>query len=147
MFADKETMAFYPRTKTRAECLAWIEWNLALYEQHGFGLWVMESLGTGEFLGDCGLTPQTVDEVDEIELGWHTKRECWNQGFATEAAIACRDFALDRLGLDRLVSIIDPGNKASIRVAEKIGMRRERETIHNNKAALIYTLGAKGAMG
>ena len=86
MFADEETMTFYPRTKTREESLGWIEWNLGLYESHGFGLWVMESRETGAFIGDCGLTPQTVDGVTNIELGWHTKRECWNRGFATEAA-------------------------------------------------------------
>jgi len=63
MFADAELMRYYSHPKSPEESLAWIEWNLGLYEQHGFGLWVMESLGTSEFVGDCGLTPQTVDGI------------------------------------------------------------------------------------
>lgn len=73
MFADEETMRFYPQTKTRDESRAWIDWNLKLYADRGFGLWVMESIETRELLGDCGLTPQTVEGVTDIEIGWHTR--------------------------------------------------------------------------
>lgn len=140
IFGDEETMRFYPRPKTRDECRNWIDWNLKLYAHHGFGLWVMESRQTGEFLGDCGLTPQTVEGVTDIEVGWHTRREFWNQGFATEAALACRELGLDSFGLTRLISIIDPENTASRRVAEKIGMREERMALHNDYPCVIYAI-------
>jgi RimJ/RimL family protein N-acetyltransferase len=58
-----------PRPKTKDESLAWIEWNRRLYAERGFGLWAMESIETSEFLGDCGLTPQTVEGVTDIEVG------------------------------------------------------------------------------
>ena len=62
----------------------------------------------------------------ETEIGWTLGREHWNRGYATEGALACRDWALGELGLTRLVSIIASDNTASIRVAEKIGERFER---------------------
>lgn len=140
MFADEETMRYYPRPKTRNESQDWIAWNLRVYSEYGFGLWVMESTSTSEFLGDCGLTPQTVEGVTEIEVGWHTKRDFWNQGFATEAALACRDIAFKSFGLRRLISIIDPENLPSRRVAEKIGMLEERIAIHEDYPCAIYAI-------
>jgi RimJ/RimL family protein N-acetyltransferase len=140
MFADEEHMRFYSRPKTAEESHAWIEWNLGLYREQGFGLWVMESLETSEFLGDCGLTPQTVDGVTDIEVGWHTKRQRWNQGFATEAALASRDFGFQELGLMRLINIIRPDNIASCRVAEKIGMKPEKTTLHGSTDKVIYSI-------
>lgn len=140
MFADEETMRYYPRPKTRDEALAWIEWNLGLYAEKGFGLWVMESKASSEFLGDCGLTPQTVEGVADIEVGWHTKKAFWKQGFATEAAPACRDLGFNNFGLRRMISIIDPENIPSRRVAEKIGMRPERTAIHGGIPQVIYAI-------
>jgi RimJ/RimL family protein N-acetyltransferase len=141
MFADDELMRYYSHPKSRDESLAWIEWNLELYEQRGFGLWVMESLETSEFVGDCGLTPQTIDGATDIEVGWHTRREYWNQGLATEAASACRDHAFGDLGLQRLISIIHPDNIASRRVAEKLGMEVERSVPNDSSPKVIYAMG------
>jgi RimJ/RimL family protein N-acetyltransferase len=140
MFADEELMRYYSHPKSRDESLAWIEWNLGLYQEHGFGLWVMELLHTAEFIGDCGLTPQTVQGVTDIEVGWHTKREQWNRGLATEAAIACRDRAFGELGLERLISIVHPDNLASKRVAEKIGMKVESTVPHGSSPKVIYAM-------
>ena len=61
------------------------------------------------------------------ELGWKLGREAWGNGYATEAAIACRDWALGELGLTRLISLIALENTPSIRVAERIGETFERE--------------------
>lgn len=140
MFADDELMRYYSRPKTRDESIAWIDWNLGLYRQRGFGLWAMESKETGEFLGDCGLTPQTVDGVTDIEVGWHTRRDYWNKGLATEAATACRDHAFLDLELTRLISIIHPDNIASRRVAEKLGMEVEKEIPHGSSPKVIYAM-------
>ncbi len=140
IFADEEQMRYYSRPKSRDESLAWIDWNLGLYEERGFGLWAMESIETGEFMGDCGLTPQTVEGVMEIEVGWHTRRDHWNKGLATEAATACRDHAFLDLKLKRLISIIHPDNIASRRVAEKLGMEVEKEITHGSSPKVIYAM-------
>ena len=65
--------------------------------------------------------------LDETELGWKLDRRAWGNGYASEAAIACRDWALGALGLTRLISLIALENTASIRVAERIGESFERE--------------------
>ena len=138
MFADPQHMRFYPRPKSRAEAVEWIEWNLGLYAERGFGLWVMESKATGEFLGNCGLTPQTVEGHAEIELGWHTAPAFKRQGLATEAATACRDYGFGELGLSRIIGIIDPANVPSRGLAEKIGMTVEKTALFEGKPNVIY---------
>jgi RimJ/RimL family protein N-acetyltransferase len=60
--------------------------------------------------------------AERTELGYRLARPAWSQGFATEAALACRDDAFYRAGLSELISLIDPANIRSQRVAEKVGM-------------------------
>jgi RimJ/RimL family protein N-acetyltransferase len=136
LLGDPEVMAYYSRPKTRAEALAWIEWNQGLCRQRGFGLWIIERLTDAEFVGDCGLTPQSVDGVIEIELGYHVRRALQRRGYATEAAAACREYARDALNLRRLIALIDPANRASQRVAAKVGLTFERETIRESGKVL-----------
>jgi RimJ/RimL family protein N-acetyltransferase len=133
-------MRYYPRPKTRDEALGWIEWNRRLYHECGFGLWLISLRETGEFVGDCGLTLQEVNGETEIEVGYHVKRELWCSGLATEGARACISYATEVLDLDRIVAIIDPRNAASARVAEKIGMRREREVVYASRVAQLFAL-------
>jgi len=68
------------------------------------------------------LTPQQVDGVTEIEVGYHVRACLQGRGLATEAAAACRDHARDVLEVDRLIAIIDPRNQPSQRVAENLGL-------------------------
>lgn len=128
LLGDPRVMRYYPRPKTRDEALAWIQWNQRLYRQEGFGLWLISLRGTGEFIGDCGLTPQEVDGTVDIEVGYRVRADRQGQGYATEAAAACRDHARDVLGVKRLIAIIHPGNTPSQRVAEKIGLSHEKDT-------------------
>lgn len=142
MVADHDQMRFSPRPRTRQEATAWIQRNLVLYEEHGFGFWRMESVASSAFLGYCGIRPQTVARLPEIEMGWHTKKTSWSQGIATEAALACRDLAFIRFGLQRLVAVIDPAHAASRRVAERIGMQLEKTAVHEDYPCLVYTIAA-----
>jgi RimJ/RimL family protein N-acetyltransferase len=124
MLGDPEVMTFYPRPKSVEEAQAWIEWNQGNYEEHGYGLWIIETT-SGEFVGDCGLTWQAVNERLELEVGYHVRSIMQGHGYATEAAAACRDFARDVLNVPHLVAIIHPDNPASRRVAVKIGLQFE----------------------
>ena len=138
LLGDPEVMTYYPRPKTRAEAAQWIEWNRGLYRLHGYGLWLLIT-ADGGFVGDCGLTPQVVDGVTELEVGYHVSPTLQGQGYATEAAAASRDFARDVLGARRLIAIIHPDNRPSQRVAEKIGLRPEkRTTVHGGRDSVIY---------
>jgi RimJ/RimL family protein N-acetyltransferase len=139
LLGDPEVMTYYDHPKSRAEALAWIEWNQRLYAERGFGLWVLELNEAGAFVGDCGLTPQEVEGIVEIEVGYHVRRALQGRGYGTEAAAACRDYARDTLRLDRLIALIDPGNRASQRVAEKIGLTYERDSTRaSGKVRRVY---------
>lgn len=138
ILGDAETMRFYERPFTRDETRSWIERNIQRYEDERLGLWALELKATGEFVGNCGPVRQYVEGRDEIELGWHVDRRRQRQGLATEAALACRDYCHDELGITRLIALVRPVNVPSRRVAEKIGMTVERETFWGNFQHLVY---------
>jgi RimJ/RimL family protein N-acetyltransferase len=139
LLGDPDVMTYYPRPKTRQEAAQWIDWNRSLYRTRGYGLWVISD--DGGFAGDCGLTPQDVDGVTELEVGYHVRPAAQGRGYATEAAAACRDYARTVLRAERLIAIIHPDNRASQRVAEKVGLRPEkRALVHGGRAAVIYAM-------
>lgn len=139
MVADGEQMAYYPHPRTRHDASIWLDRNLTLYANVGYGFWVIES-PDGEFFGYCGIRPLTIEGIQEVEMGWHTKKQVWGQGVATEAATACRDLAFGRFGIERLVATIDPAHRASLRVATKLGMSRDREAVLDGWACVIYAI-------
>jgi RimJ/RimL family protein N-acetyltransferase len=79
-----------------------------------------------EFMGRCGLLPWTIDGQNEVEVAYLISRAFWGQGLGTEAAQAILDYGFEKLGLSRLICLIDQENTASIKVAEKIGMTFEK---------------------
>jgi RimJ/RimL family protein N-acetyltransferase len=129
LLSDPDVMRYYPQSKGRDEALAWINWNQRLYRKEGFGLWLVTLRATGEFVGDCGLTSQEIEGATDIEVGYHVRKDLQGHGYATEAAAACRDHARDVLNTKRLIAIIHPDNAPSQRVAEKIGLAHERDTM------------------
>jgi ribosomal-protein-alanine N-acetyltransferase len=90
------------------------------------GLWATIYKENGKFIGRCGLLPWSIDGRQEVEVAYTIARSYWGQGLATEAAEAILQYGFRQLNLSRLVSLIEPENAASQRVAEKIGMRFEK---------------------
>jgi RimJ/RimL family protein N-acetyltransferase len=144
ILGDEETMRFYPASKTREQTIGWIDWNRRSYEEHGFGLWALILKGTGEFVGDCGLTMQEVDGEWFVEVGYHVKRTHWRRGLATEAAMACRDHAFDVLGLSRLIALVRVENVPSAGVARKLGMTVWKDTMRLGLRHFVYAMGPDG---
>lgn len=140
MVADEEQMRFYPLPRTKDEAHEWISRNLRLYKEHGFGFWFMEAIEGGDFLGYCGIRPLTIEGIEEVEMGWHTRKQFWGQGLATEAAAACRDLAFTRFAITRLVATIDPSHEASLRVANKIGMKLDKEAVLDGWPCVVYSV-------
>lgn len=140
VISDPETMRFYPAPFDRAGVEQWIERNLGRYARYGHGLWGMVLKSTGELIGDCGLTLQNVEGVDELEIGYHVRRDLWRQDLATEAARACRDYGFGRLSAEKIISLIRPENIASRRVAEKNGMKVWKEVVQQNLTHLVYCI-------
>lgn len=126
IYSDAACMQYYPGIKSRSETRAWFQ-ELAFdsYNRHGFGLWAVVDATSNEVIGDCGITLQETPAGLEPEIGYHLWRDFQGQGFATEAAIACRDYAFRTLGLKRVVSITSPDNIPSQRVAQRVHDRRE----------------------
>lgn len=126
IFTDVNVMtAFDHPPFTREQMLRWLKRNLDHQDEYGYGLFAVILKETGGLIGDCGL--EQMEDMGAAELGYDFRSDFWNQGYATEAAIAVRDYAFDVLGLPQLISLIRVGNHASKRVAEKVGMQLVEE--------------------
>ena len=142
---DPVTMRWYPHPFSREESSSWIDRNRERYERDGFGHWAVDLVADGRLAGTCGLMVQRVDGMAEVEVGWMFDRALWNRGLATEAGRACRDLAFGPLGRTRLISLVRPENRASCRVAEKLGMHVEKETMHADLLHSVYAMTPEDA--
>src|SRR6202023_1553985 len=95
---DPVAMEFYPAPLTREGVEGWIRKNLARYEKDGCGLYAMALKESGEVVGDCGCIVQQVEEREQLEIAYHVRRNLWGNGYATETARSCMDYAFDRMG-------------------------------------------------
>ncbi|MFZ0341853.1 MAG: GNAT family N-acetyltransferase [Gaiellaceae bacterium] len=145
-FADPEAMRFIGDGSTTDLAGAeqavrrWLE----RWSAWGIGMFVIEREEDGRVLGRAGFLrwdPETWEiGGSETELGWGLAREHWGHGYATEAALALRDWAFVEHGFTRLVSLIHPDNLPSIRVAEKVGERHERDVEVRGNPTRLYSL-------
>lgn len=142
LYCDPEITKFIPDApRNYAEAKEELEWHQHGHPRHPeLGLWATVHKASGQFIGRCGLLPWQIDGVDEVEVAYTIARNYWGQGLASEAALAIRDYAFQHLGLTRLVCLIDDGNRASARVAEKMGMAFEREAEDEIGPFLLYSM-------
>ena len=145
-YADPEVVRYIGdgTTATLAEVEEGIAQWLERWDSWGLSLCSLERREDGRVLGRVGFLlwdPDTWEVPgDEVELGWLLAREHWGKGYATEAALALRDWAFDERGLTRLISLISPTNLASIGVAERIGERYERDVEIEGKPGRLYSV-------
>lgn len=120
---DPQVMYAYEHAFSEEEVRAWLAKQRRRYAEDGFGLWAMVLRQTGAMIGQCGLTWQDRgDGTQCVEVGYLLQRAFWHQGYATEAATACKAYAFQELGLDEVCSIIRDNNLASQAVAKRNGM-------------------------
>ena len=103
----------------------------------------MIETASNDVIGHCGLLKKEVDGQSEIELVYVLHKLAWGKGYAIEAAIALRDYALGACQLERLVSLIDPANHGSERVAQKVGMTVEKEVLRGEKLMRVYSIAGR----
>jgi ribosomal-protein-alanine N-acetyltransferase len=121
LFGDAEVMKYMgDEVFTRDTSKAELDKCLGHYRERGWGMWALCLNETSEFIGRCGFLVWDLPEVQGTEVSFALLPEHWGKGYATEGATAVRDYAFQDLGLDRVISIVDPPNLASIRVAEKV---------------------------
>jgi RimJ/RimL family protein N-acetyltransferase len=141
IFGDPVVMAaFDEEPLDREQARRWLDRNLAHQRAHGYGLFAVCLKQSDRLIGDCGLELMDLGEDRVAELGYDFRSDCWNRGYATEAACAVRDYAFGTLRLPLLVSLIQPGNAASARVAEKTGLLNVGELERHGRAYLRYEL-------
>lgn len=143
LYRDPETRQYFPDgTRTFEETREEIEYFLQGHPKFPeLGLWATVERSSGAFLGRCGLLPWEIDAKHEVELAFLLDKARWGEGLATEAALAIKSYARDVLGVQRLICLITPGNSASVRVAEKVGMHYERELRDELGLCHIYSCG------
>jgi RimJ/RimL family protein N-acetyltransferase len=139
IWGDPEVVRFLGgRTQSPEEAALGIDRMLKQWDRHGVGLFSVLRKEDEKLLGRVGYLlwdperwvnamHEELEDPLEMEIGWVIGSAYWNRGYATEAAAACRDHAFGPLGRDRVISLIAAENVASIRVAEKIGERYERD--------------------
>ena len=122
VLSDSESMKFYPHPFSEEEVEKWIQWSIENYKKYQHGLWAVILKESEVFIGDCGITMQDIDNEILPEIGFHIMKEYWNQGYATEAALACKEYAFKVLHYPKIYSYTTLTNIPSQKVAQKIGM-------------------------
>jgi RimJ/RimL family protein N-acetyltransferase len=127
MNADTDVMEFFVAPLTREQSDAFVDRIEAGFAEHGFGVWAVEELRTGAFVGFAGLLHQTFEApfTPAFEIGYRFARPTWGQGYATEAARAAVSFGFERAGLLEIVSMTAVGNVRSRAVMHKLGMTHD----------------------
>jgi RimJ/RimL family protein N-acetyltransferase len=138
IFSDPEVVRFLGDGKPLSRVDAWRQMAVILghWELRGYGMWAVEEKQSGALIGRIGFWQP--EGWPDFELGWTLGREWWGKGYATEGARAALSFAFEDLDREHVVSLIHPENRASIRVAERLGERLEGQTEIFGHAALIY---------
>jgi RimJ/RimL family protein N-acetyltransferase len=144
MLAHPDVSRYYDRQFARSDAEAWIDKALTRYRDDGHGLWLVTERETGRPVGQVGIVTQEVEGERHAELGWLLHRPFWGNGYATEAAYACRDAAFRRWRYDHVISLIRPENEASVRVAQRLGLREARRVRFHGFDHLLFWQAAAG---
>ena len=114
---DDETMLAYEGAFTNEEVQQWLDRQRERYTDDGFGLWAVILKETNQMIGQCGLSMQDANGKQVLEIGYLFNRAYWHKGYASEAAIACKEYAFTKLNADEVFSIIRDTNTAYQNVA------------------------------
>lgn len=134
IFSQKQLANDDPLTR----CKIWFERVFHRYENELGGMNALIDKNTNEFVGQCGLLIQTIDDLEELEIGYSLMPSNRGKGYATEAAKKCKLFAFENQFSDSLISTIHIENKASAKVAIANGMSLEKTTLSEGDPVNIY---------
>ena len=133
-------MSFYPATYSKSDTKKFIDKNIKQYESTGVVLWAIIRKLDNKFIGDCGITIQDIDGVDEYEIGYHFHKSYWGKGYATETV---KEYGFDTMGSKKLCSYMAEDHWPSRKVAERNGMTVEK-TFNNprnrNLPTVVYSI-------
>jgi RimJ/RimL family protein N-acetyltransferase len=121
-------------------CKLWFKRVFDRYKNDTGGHNVLVERITGKPVGMCGLLVQKVDGINELEIGYSLHPAFWGQGYGTEAARKCRDFAFENNFAESLISIVHVDNTASAKVALRNGMQLEKTTVYKEIPVNIFRI-------
>ncbi|RAJ79116.1 RimJ/RimL family protein N-acetyltransferase [Chitinophaga dinghuensis] len=124
MNANEAVMEFFPNTLTPADTRALIDRIEQRFSEQGYGLYAVDLLETGAFIGFIGFSHPRFEAsfTPCVEIGWRLRPEVWNAGLATEGAKRCLQYGFEQLGLEEIVSFTAVLNQRSERIMQKAGM-------------------------
>jgi RimJ/RimL family protein N-acetyltransferase len=147
MHSDPEVCRFIGGVRSPEQSRHNLEQWIAAYQRDGVSKWAVVVRDTGELIGRCGFTPENFEGTTDWELGWTFARAFWGKGYATEAAAAAMDYWFRVLQKPHVISLIRPGNVASVRVAERLGMKYDRRVLWNGAEADLFMLNYPSTAG
>lgn len=130
---DEKAMYAYEGAFSDQEVQEWLDRQIYRYQKWNFGLWAVVLKETDKMIGQCGLTMQQWKDQEVLEIGYLFERSHWHQGYATEAAKACKQYAFEKLNASEVCSIIRDSNTASQNVAMRNGMVMKDQWIKHYK--------------
>lgn len=130
---DEKAMYAYEGAFSDQEVQEWLDRQIYRYQKWNFGLWAAILKETDKMIGQCGLTMQQWKDQEVLEIGYLFERSHWHQGYATEAAKACKQYAFEKLNASEVCSIIGDSNTASQNVTMRNGMVMKDQWIKHYK--------------
>lgn len=127
-------------TKTSSQIGYFLDRVIDYQHRYGFSLYGVLDKQTQQLMGFCGLLPWKHDGKTQVELGYRLAKAHWGQGYGTEAARAICNYAQEKLDISEIHILIDPENKRSLSVAQKLGAIYQEQTIFHGIKVNIYCL-------
>lgn len=124
--ADLKVMEHFPKPLTKNETADFITRLKVHFDKNGYNYFATEILNTGELIGFIGLAYQDYNTkfTPATDIGWRLKPSAWGQGYATEGAKKCLEFAFKNLQLEKVISVFTEKNTKSENIMKKIGMKK-----------------------
>lgn len=138
LLSNQRVQRYFPKTLNKQETQDFLNKIQHHYKTYGHSFWAVIRKTDDEFIGVCGLLNQQIEGVEEIEVAYRLLDDFWGNSYGTEAAKGCLDYAKNQLNATSVISLILAENKQSIRVAEKNGLRFERETLFQGLPHRFY---------
>jgi RimJ/RimL family protein N-acetyltransferase len=136
LYGDVETSQFIGGPLSPSDAWRMVAQRIGQWHLRGFAMFAVEEKSSGTFVGHCG--PNFPEGWPEREIGWGFIKRFHGQGLATEAAIAALHYAYQALGWDTAVSLVDPMNTPSAKLARRLGAKYERTEQVTSFTADVY---------
>jgi len=141
LWADPDVTRYMGGPRNYEEILKDLRDDAQLDPQPAFDLWPVIEKQTGQIIGTGGILDKDIDGSTQYEIIYVLAKSAWGKGLATELASSLKDYAFTELGLKRVTALIDQDNLESGRVAIKIGLRYEKDTVRpNGKSMRLFAL-------